>query len=91
MQIKQPLRDEVLVRVLKRPRFLDAIYLPDQSKDEESEGIVLLLGPRCQGLVKRGDRVMFAEGRCARLTLGDIVYRLIKESELLATMEEGVE
>jgi co-chaperonin GroES (HSP10) len=77
-----------LVRVLRPSRKSGALYLPDQHDIPDREGVVMKVGPECDGLVAKGDRVLLSLSRAATITINDQEYRLVKESEILAILEE---
>lgn len=85
--VKQPLRNEVLVRVVKQRRSIGGILFSDKTRDNNSQGVVILLGPRCTSGLKRGDVVMLPEERKFKLTIDGTQYKFYDEDTILATIE----
>lgn len=90
INIVRPLRDEVLTRIVEQERMVGGIVVPDNAEGEDKRiGVVLSLGPRCTGIVKRGDQVLLPKHVSASVTIKDQnKYALVREDEILAVMEE---
>jgi len=91
----QPLDDRIVVRPVDSEQVTDGgIVLPDTAKEKPHEGIVEAVGPgklgkkgeRIESSVKKGDRVMYGKYAGNEVKLGDVEYKIIKESELLVKL-----
>ena len=96
MKIK-PLHDRVVVKRLDElTKTSGGIIIPDTAKEKPSEGIVEAVGdgartedgkviPMC---VKVGDKVLFAKWGGTEVKLNDEDRVIMKESDILAVVEE---
>lgn len=93
----KPLGDRVLVRPLQREETTKSgIVLPDTVKEKPQKGEVIAVGPgrfdedgdRMPMDVKEGDRVLFAKYAGTELSLDDVEYLILKESDILAIVTE---
>ena len=91
----QPLDDRIVVRPVESEQMTEGgIVLPDTAKEKPHEGIVEATGPgklgkngdRLESAVKKGDRVMYGKYAGNDIKLGDVEYKIIKESELLVKL-----
>jgi len=85
----KPIRDEVYVRVIRDDAVRGGIHIPTAYVKPSRQGVVLALGPRCQGDVGIGDQVLLPERAKSRVQQyrEDHEYWLVHESELLGTVE----
>jgi co-chaperonin GroES (HSP10) len=88
--VKQPLRNEVLVRMVRRARTVGGIILSDITQEDNSQGVVISCGAKCTSGLKRGDVVLLPEGRKFKLTIGNLEYRIFVEDAILGTIEEDM-
>ena len=94
-----PLHDHVLVeRVDGESKTKGGLYIPDNAKEKPSEGIVVEAGPgkfeygEVRPLqVKKGDRVLFGKYNGSDVVVGETSYLLLREEEILATIENSEE
>ncbi len=94
-----PLGDRVLVEPIEREEMTaSGIYVPETAKEKPQEGRVLAVGPgrwddegkrRLPMDVKVNDHVLFAKYAGTEIKLdGDKKYLILKESDILAVIEE---
>lgn len=94
----KPLGSVVLVLPKpSEPESVGAVQLADVTYTPETCGLVIAVGSRfcCEGCgverapaVKIGDWVLFSRGAGGEVTLGETVYVVLQESELLAALDE---
>lgn len=94
----RPLGDKILVKVLEaEEKTKGGIILPDTTKEERTEGKVVFVGPgkvlesgKVQPLeVKKGDRIIFGKYAGDEFVIDGDKYKILKESEILAILEEA--
>ena len=92
----KPLHDRVLVkRVEADEEFRGGIVIPDTAKEKPQEGEIVAVGAgkmldngQLQSLsVKVGDRVLFGKYSGTEVTLDDEEYLIMREDEVLGTLE----
>lgn len=84
-----PLGDDVMLAPTKRKdTVVNGIVVLESSQDEAEvrEYIVIEVGPRVKD-VKVGQRVLVPRIAGNRVAKGDSVYHMVKESEVLCTVE----
>jgi chaperonin GroES len=94
----KPLGDRVVVQPKTREETTrSGIVLPDTASEKPQEGKVLSVGPgrlldngkRVDMEVKAGDSVLFAKYAGTEVKLDGQDYLVIRESDLLAVMNNG--
>lgn len=83
----RPLFDRVL---LEREQLkAGSIIIPETARDRNapSRGLVLACGPSCEGVVKKGDRVLFGAHAGATLKVGGIENYVVAEEDIIAVIE----
>jgi chaperonin GroES len=94
----KPLGDRVVVQPKSREETTrSGIVLPDTASEKPQEGKVLSVGPgrlldngkRVDMEVKAGDSVLFAKYAGTEVKLDGQDYLVIRESDLLAVMNNG--
>jgi chaperonin GroES len=94
----KPLGDRVVVQPKSREETTrSGIVLPDTASEKPQEGKVLSVGPgrlldngkRVDMEVKAGDSVLFAKYAGTEVKLDGEDYLVIRESDLLAVMNNG--
>lgn len=98
MKHLRPLSNRVLVELIENEgKTIGGIIIPDTAKEKPRQGIVLVVGPgeRCPKTgnympmdVKVHDVVVFGKYSGDEVTLGDTKYLVLKESEIMCTVEE---
>ena len=93
----RPLGDRVVVEPIeKEERTPSGIILPETAKEKPQEGKVIAVGPgrlNDQGQripldIKEGDRVIFAKYAGTEVKLNDKKYLILRESDIMAVVEE---
>lgn len=91
MAIK-PLGDRVLVRVLETEETTaSGIILPDSAKEKKAEGEVVAIGTGekvAKLNLSTGMVVMFGKYSGDEVEVDDVTYKILKEDEVLAIMEQ---
>ena len=96
MNIK-PLADRVVIKVLEsEEKTKSGIVLPDTAKEKPQMGKVVAVGPgkildngqRVAPEVKVGDKTLFAKYAGTEVKLDDEEYMVLKESDLLAIVND---
>ena len=91
----QPLGDRVVVeRDESEDVTTGGIVLPDSAKDKPSRGTIVSIGTgrllddgsRSELQVKKGDRVLFSSYAPEIITIDDVEYLLMSESDILAVV-----
>ena len=92
----QPLGDRIVV---EREESVDqtagGIFLPESAKDKPSRGIVIAVGEgrllrdgnRCPLQLKTGDCVLFTSYGPDEIKVGEEMYLLMREDDVLAVIE----
>jgi chaperonin GroES len=95
----RPLQDRVLIRrVEPDTKSSGGIIIPDTVKEKPMEGQVVAVGSGVRdeaGVVhpldvKAGDRVLFAKWSGSEIKLDGEELMIIKESEILGVLDQGV-
>ncbi len=95
MKIK-PLSDRVLVEILEaEEKTRGGIILPDNAKEEKTEGKVISVGPGKtldsgklqEPQVKKGDRVIFGKYAGDEILIEGKKHKILSESDILAICE----
>jgi len=93
----RPLDDRVVVEPLEsEEKTPGGIYLPDTAKEKPQKGKIIAVGPgkmldngeRSKMPVKKGDIVLFAKFGGTEVKMGDKELLIMRESDLLAIVEE---
>jgi chaperonin GroES len=83
----RPLFDRVL---LEREQLkAGSIIIPETAKDRNApnRGLVVAVGPTCEGSVKPGDRVLFGQHAGATLKVGGVETYVVAEADIIAVVE----
>ena len=89
----KPLDDRVVIRVLDAEDVTaGGIVLPDSAKEKPSRGKVTAVGSgrllddgkRAKLSVKKGDEVIFGKYAGTDVTVDDVDYKILRETEILA-------
>ena len=86
----RPLSDRVLVEPKEaETKTASGLYIPDTAKEKPSEGKVLAVGPGKKDEpmeVKVGDEVIYGKYSGTEVTVDDVKYLIVKQSDILAIL-----
>ena len=93
MKIK-PLADRVVVKALEEMEMKKgSIIIPDTAKERPMQGEVIEVGPGktedgklIAMEVKKGDRVLYGKYSGTEVTIDDVEYLIMRESDILAVI-----
>ncbi|MGB2770433.1 MAG: co-chaperone GroES [Candidatus Zixiibacteriota bacterium] len=94
MQVK-PLADRVLIKSLEvGEQKKGDIIIPDTAKEKPQEGKVVEVGPgrmteegkQVAMEVKKGDKVLYGKYSGTEVTVDDVDYLIMRESDILAVI-----
>ena len=93
MNIK-PLSDRVVVRPLEEAEVKKgSIIIPDTAKERPMQGEVIEVGPgkvedgkKINMEVKKGDKVLYGKYSGTEVTVDDVEYLIMRESDILAVI-----
>ncbi|MDD7135118.1 MAG: co-chaperone GroES [Bacteroidales bacterium] len=89
MMIK-PLADRVLIQPKEaETKTASGLYIPDTAKEKPSEGKVLAVGPGKKDEpmeVKVGDEVIYGKYSGTEVTVDEVKYLIVKQSDILAIL-----
>lgn len=92
MKVK-PLADRVLIKPLEASEMKKGgIIIPDTAKEKPQEGEVMEVGPgrvtddgkKIAVEVKKGDKVLYGKYSGTEVTVDDVEYLIMRESDILA-------
>ena len=95
MKIK-PLADRVVVKALEEMEMKKgSIIIPDTAKERPMQGEVVEVGPGktedgklIAMEVKKGDRVLYGKYSGTEVTIDDVEYLIMRESDILAVINK---
>ena len=86
----KPLADRVLIQPKEaETKTASGLYIPDTAKEKPSEGKVLAVGPGKKDEpmeVKAGDEVIYGKYSGTEVTVDDVKYLIVKQSDILAIL-----
>lgn len=86
----KPLADRVLIQPKEaETKTASGLYIPDTAKEKPSEGKVLAVGPGKKDepmAVKVGDEVIYGKYSGTEVTVDDVKYLIVKQSDILAIL-----
>ena len=94
MQVK-PLADRVLIKPMEASEMKKGgIIIPDTAKEKPQEGEVIEVGPgrvtddgkKIPVEVKKGDKVLYGKYSGTEVTIDDVEYMIMRESDILAVI-----
>ncbi len=94
MQVK-PLADRVLIKSLEpAEEKKGGIIIPDTAKEKPQQGKVVEVGPgrmtddgkKIPMEVKKGDKVLYGKYSGTEVTIDDVEYLIMRESDVLAVI-----
>jgi chaperonin GroES len=92
MKVK-PLADRVLIKPLEAEEIKrGGIIIPDTAKEKPQQGEVMEVGPgrvseegdKIPMEVKKGDKVLYGKYSGTEVTIGDVEYLIMRESDIFA-------
>jgi chaperonin GroES len=92
MKVK-PLADRVLIKPLEMAEMKKGgIIIPDTAKEKPQQGEVVEVGPgrvtddgkKIVMEVKKGDKVLYGKYSGTEVTIDDVEYLVVRESDILA-------
>ncbi len=84
----KPLADRVVaVREEAKSQTASGIYLPDTAKEKPVVATVQSVGPDVKG-IKKGDKIIYKEYSTTELKIDGTEYIIVKEEDVLATVQE---
>lgn len=82
----KPLGDRVVaVREEAQTKTASGLYLPDTAKEKAVAAVVHAVGPDVKTL-KKGDKIVYKEYATTELKINGTEYLLVKEEDVLATV-----
>ena len=94
MKVK-PLADRVLIKPLEAEEMKKGgIIIPDTAKEKPQEGEVIEVGPgrmtddgkKIPMEVKKGDKILYGKYSGTEVTIDDVEYLIMRESDVLAVI-----
>ena len=86
----KPLADRVLIQPKEaETKTASGLYIPDTAKEKPSEGKVLAVGPGKKDEpmeVEVGDEVIYGKYSGTEVTVDDVKYLIVKQSDILAIL-----
>ena len=86
----KPLADRVVIEPMEaQTKTASGLYIPDTAKEKPSEGKVLAVGPGKKDEpmeVKVGDEVIYGKYSGTEVTVDDVKYLIVKQSDILAIL-----
>ena len=86
----KPLADRVLIQPKEaETKTASGLYIPDTAKEKPAEGKVLAVGPGKKDEpmeVKVGDEVIYGKYSGTEVTVDDVKYLIVKQSDILAIL-----
>jgi chaperonin GroES len=95
----RPLHDRVVVkRVTADEKTAGGIIIPDTAQEKPQQGEVVAVGPGGRDEagklipidVKAGDRVLFGKWSGTEVKIEGVEYLIMKESDIMGVLDEGV-
>ena len=86
----KPLADRVLIQPKEaETKTASGLYIPDTAKEKPQEGKVIAAGPGKKDEpmeVKVGDEVIYGKYAGTEVTVDDVKYLIVKQSDILAIL-----
>ncbi|MCQ2118423.1 MAG: co-chaperone GroES [Bacteroidales bacterium] len=86
----KPLADRVLVQPKEaETKTASGLFIPDTAKEKPQEGKVIACGPGKKDEpmeVKVGDEVIYGKYAGTEVTVDDVKYLIVKQSDILAIL-----
>lgn len=82
----KPLGDRIVaVKEEVSTKTASGLYLPDNAKEKAVAAVVQAVGPDVKTL-KKGDKIVYKEYATTELKIADTEYLIVKEEDVLATV-----
>ncbi|MBQ0145422.1 MAG: co-chaperone GroES [Bacteroidales bacterium] len=86
----KPLADRVLIQPKEaETKTASGLFIPDTAKEKPQEGKVIAVGPGKKDVpmeVKVGDEVLYGKYSGTEITVDDVKYLIVKQSEIMAIL-----
>ncbi|MCQ2161989.1 MAG: co-chaperone GroES [Bacteroidales bacterium] len=86
----KPLADRVLIQPKEaETKTASGLFIPDTAKEKPQEGKVIAVGPGKKDEpmeVKVGDEVLYGKYSGTEITVDDVKYLIVKQSEIMAIL-----
>ena len=86
----KPLADRVLIQPKEaETKTASGLFIPDTAKETPQEGKVIAVGPGKKDEpmeVKVGDEVLYGKYSGTEITVDDVKYLIVKQSEIMAIL-----
>lgn len=92
----KPLGDRVVIKPEEAEEQTDSgLYIPDTAQEKPQRGSVTAVGPgrvengnKIEMSVSKGDKVLYSKYAGTEITIDDQDYLIVRESDILGTIEE---
>ena len=89
-----PLSDRVMVKALEETEQMrGGLFIPDTAKEKPQQGEIIAVGPgryeknvRVPMEVKVGDKVLYGKYSGSEVTIDNVQYLILRESDVLAVI-----
>jgi chaperonin GroES len=89
-----PLSDRVMVKALEETEQMrGGLFIPDTAKEKPQQGEIIAVGPgryeknvRVPMEVKVGDKVLYGKYSGSEVTINNVQYLILRESDVLAVI-----
>jgi len=89
-----PLSDRVMVKALEETEQMrGGLFIPDTAKEKPQQGEIIAIGPgryeknvRVPMEVKVGDKVLYGKYSGSEVTIDNVQYLILRESDVLAVI-----
>ena len=89
-----PLSDRVMVKALEETEQMrGGLFIPDTAKEKPQQGEIIAIGPgryeknvRVPMEVKVGDKVLYGKYSGSEVTIDNVQYLILRESDILAVI-----
>ena len=83
----KPLQDHIVAKQeVPAETTASGFFMPGDAKEKPSYATVESVGPNVKN-IKKGDKIIFKEYSTTDIKLGDIVYLIVKEEDVLAILD----
>lgn len=86
----KPLADRVLIQPKEaETKTASGLFIPDTAKEKPQEGKVIAVGPGKKDEpmeVKVGDEVLYGKYSGTEITVDEVKYLIVKQSEIMAIL-----
>lgn len=83
----KPLQDRIVAKKeVPAEKTASGFFMPGDAKEKPSYATVESVGPNVKN-IKKGDKIIFKEYSTTDIKLGDTVYLIVKEEDVLAILD----